>query len=186
MKKGLMIAMFGLCSMLTVGSMSLRSDVSAGGGRAEITQALSEYRNLDFQVPHISVLEKAQAQEAPAEEVAPPSESELKDFGDVAKLIPTMVTFAKNGQWLLFGSVLSLILTFLVRQLVLPKVNLKTGVLPLVSAVLGCLAGVGGAVLAGATPLAAVIAVLSGPAGSWLWSAVAKHFFPAAPKGVQS
>lgn len=97
-----------------------------------------------------------------------------------AAFLPTLILLAKNGQWLLFGALLTLVLVFLIRQYVLPSFGLKNPkLLPLVSVILGMLVGVGVAVLGGAKPEAALLASLSGPLASSLWGAVVKYFIPA-------
>lgn len=92
-------------------------------------------------------------------------------------MLPILVNFAKAGNWLMFGAALSLLLTFAIKKYVLPKVGLGNGVLPLVSIVLGVVAGVGAAVLGGASVQAATLAVLSGPLASSLWDALFQYFF---------
>lgn len=176
MKRFLLIAVFAMSSILTVGSMTLRANTGAGSGAISEMASYFQHSPLKVSIAH--------AEEAPAVAEAPAAVQEPVNLNDVAQLIPTLVGFAKNGQWLLFGALLSMVMTFMIRQFVLPKISLGAGVLPLVSGVLGVLSGVGGAVYMGATPIAALLAVMSGPAGSWLWSALAKHFFPAAPKGL--
>lgn len=178
MKKVLFILVLFLASFLT---FSFESTKLTGLSASTIEMTKSE---IGSWVPSIGI-EVAKAQEEVELEAPPVGEKEPKSLQEAAQLIPTMISFAKNGQWLLFGSVLSLLLTFLFRQYGLSKLNLGAGVLPLVSGVLGIVSGVGGAVLMGSHPTAALLAVMSGPAGSWLWSALAKHFFPAAPRGVR-
>lgn len=107
-----------------------------------------------------------------AEAVLPP-ESVEQAIG----FLPILIEAFKNSNWLAFGAGVSLILTFIAKQYVLPKLNLGNGLLPLVSAGVGVIAGVGGAVLAGSTVEAALLAVLSGPLASTIWDAVAKYFF---------
>ena len=104
---------------------------------------------------------------------------------DVAQLLPLLLEFGKSGKWLLFGAALTMVLVFVLRQYVLPKLGLTTKVLPLVSAVLGALVGVAGPLLMGADPKAALLAVLSGPVASTLWQAVFKYFMPEAPEEVK-
>lgn len=104
---------------------------------------------------------------------------------EAARFIPTLIEFALHGKWLAFGAMATLVLVFLVRQYALPKLGLNTKVLPLVSALLGVLVGVGGAVAVGAEPLAALLAVLSGPLASTLYSAIVKYFLPEAPASVK-
>lgn len=125
--------------------------------------------------------QKAFAQDAPT-----PVPTEPTTIGEAAAWLPALITFAKNSQWLLFGAVMALVGVFLIRQYVLPGLGLNTKILPLVSAVLGILAGVGGAVYAGSDLMAAAMAVLSGPLASALWSAVVKYFLPEAPVAVKA
>lgn len=102
--------------------------------------------------------------------------------------LPTLIELAKNGKWLLFGALLTVVLTFFIRQWVLPKAGLNVRVLPLVSAALGALVGFCIAYLAGAAPLEAALATLSGPVGSLFWDAVLKYAFNAiapAPPAVK-
>lgn len=120
---------------------------------------------------------EAQAAQVTQEEVESPV-AEPKDWGDVAEFFPAMIQAVKSGNWLLFGALVSLILTFAVKQFVLPKLGVGNGILPILSVVLGAVAGVGGAVASGASLGAAALAVLSGPLASTLWDAIVKYFFP--------
>lgn len=121
------------------------------------------------------------AQPAHAEDVQLPAIIDApQSIEQAAAFLPTLILLAKNGQWLLFGALLTLVLVFLIRQYVLPSFGLKNPkVLPLVSALLGVLVGVGVAVLGGAKPEAALLASLSGPVASSLWGAIVKYFVPA-------
>lgn len=83
----------------------------------------------------------------------------------------------QNGQYLLAAAALTLIMVVLFRKLLMPRLGLKAGVLPLVSAILGCLTGGSLAILAGANAQQATMAVLAGPLASTLWDALAKYFF---------
>lgn len=113
---------------------------------------------------------------AHADEVAPVPEPDSLE--KAIGFIPTIIEAAKSSNWLLFGGLVALVLTFVVKKYVLPKVNLGTGVLPWVSIVLGLLAGVGGAVAAGAKLEAALLAVLSGPLASTIWETIVQYFVP--------
>lgn len=96
---------------------------------------------------------------------------------DVAAFLPALIQAAKQGNWLLVGAIVALILTFLTRKLLLPKLKLGHGALPLISAVIGVVAGVGIAIVGGANLNEASFAVLSGPLASTLWDAAVKYFF---------
>lgn len=100
-----------------------------------------------------------------------------EEVGDIVGFLPALVGAYKNGAWTLFGALIALILTFVIRKFVLPVVKLGSGVLPLVSAILGIVAGVGLAVANGASAQAASMAVLSGPLASTLWDSLIKYFF---------
>lgn len=99
------------------------------------------------------------------------------DLNVVVGFIPVLIAAWKNGQWVLVGAILSLILTFAFRKFLMPSLKLGSGVLPLVSAVLGVVAGVGAAIVGGAELMPAVLAVFSGPLASTLWDAAVKYFF---------
>ena len=114
-----------------------------------------------------------------ADEIAAATTSVVAEPGDLEQaigMLPTIIEAAKNSNWLLFGALVSLILTFVVKKYVLPKAGLGNGVLPWVSILLGLLAGVGGAVAAGAKIEAALLAVLSGPVASSLWEMIVQYF----------
>ena len=83
----------------------------------------------------------------------------------------------KSGQYLAAAALLTLVGVFLVRKYVLPKIGLKPGVLPIVSAVLGVLSGSAVALASGAPKDAAVLALLAGPAASQMWDALIRYFF---------
>ena len=97
--------------------------------------------------------------------------------GDIVGYIPAIWLAIQQGNWLLAGAGVTLILTLLVKKFLLPKIGVGNGVLPIVSAVLGIVSGVGMAILGGAPLGAAAAAVFSGPLASMLWDAVVKYFF---------
>jgi hypothetical protein len=82
-----------------------------------------------------------------------------------------------NGSYLLAGAGITLILVFVFRKYVMDKIGLGSGVLPLVSAVLGVISGLAVSVWGGANGGEAAMAMLSGPAAGMLWDAVFKYFF---------
>lgn len=121
----------------------------------------------------VAPAESAPVVDAPAVSADPiPS-----DLNVVVGFIPVLMAAWKNGQWLLVGAVLSLILTFAFRKFLMPSLKLGSGVLPLVSAGLGVVAGVGAAIVGGAELMPAVLAVFSGPLASTLWDSAVKYFF---------
>lgn len=110
----------------------------------------------------------------PLSEVVDPIPTEI---GKVVGFFPVLIAAWKSGQWLMVGAVLSLMLTFAFRKFLLPSLKLGSGVLPLVSAALGVIAGVGAAIIGGADMASASMAVLSGPLASTLWDSLVKYFF---------
>lgn len=103
---------------------------------------------------------------------------EPDSVGEVVKLVPVIVGAFKSGSFLMAGAGIALIVTYIFRRAVLPKIKLGSGVLPIVSALVGCFAGVSVAILGGANLLEASLAVMSGPLASVLWDAVIKYFLP--------
>jgi hypothetical protein len=83
----------------------------------------------------------------------------------------------KSGNFLLAGSLVTLLLVFAIRKYVFPKINIGDGALPIVSIILGMFVGSAGAIIGGATAPQALLAVLSGPLASSLWSSLLKYFF---------
>lgn len=102
---------------------------------------------------------------------------EPEQVTDALKMIPVILGALKDGNYLLAGAFCSLVLTFLSRRFVLPKLKLGPGILPILSAVIGCVSGVGIAIAAGANVSQASLAVLSGPLASTLWDSVIKYAF---------
>lgn len=100
-----------------------------------------------------------------------------QEVGDVMGFLPVIIHAAQNGQWLLFGALIALVVTFIAKKYILPKLKLGNGLLPLISALVGMVGGVGLAIANGAEPLQASLAVLSGPLASTLWDALIKYFF---------
>ena len=96
---------------------------------------------------------------------------------DALQFLPVLMNAIKTSNWLLAGSLVSLIVTFTVRKYLLKRMKLKTGVLPIVSSVVGCFAGVSLAIINGADIHSASLAVLSGPLASTLWDSIIKYFF---------
>ena len=107
-----------------------------------------------------------------AQEALPPESIE-----EVVSFIPALMAAIKSSNWLAVGAIVTVILCFLIKKYLLPKIGLASGVMPLVSIVVGILAGVGMAVIGGASPQAAAMAALSGPLASSLWDALIKYFF---------
>jgi hypothetical protein len=83
----------------------------------------------------------------------------------------------QSGQYLAAGAGVTLILVLLIKKYLLPKLGLGSGILPVVSIVLGIVSGVGMAIMGGAPLGAAIAAAFSGPVASSLWDALIKYFF---------
>ena len=111
-----------------------------------------------------------------AQEVVPVPVPETLD--QALGFISGLIVAAQSSNWLAFGAGCAMILTFAVKTYVLPKIGLGNGVLPWVSLLLGAVTGYGGAILAGASHEAAMMALLSGPVASMLWAAIAQYIFP--------
>lgn len=94
----------------------------------------------------------------------------------VVGLLPSLINAFKQGHFLLAGAVSTLIVTFVLKQYILPKLNLGTGILPLASTVIGILIGWAISVIGGATAVQAMLAVMSGPLASNLWDLGLKYF----------
>lgn len=103
------------------------------------------------------------------------------DLNGVAGLIPTFLAAWQNKNWLLIGALVSLVLTFIIKTYVLPKIGIGNASLPWISIVIGILAGVGGAVAGGAPLGAAALAIFSGPLASSLWAMLFQFLVPKAP-----
>lgn len=110
-----------------------------------------------------------------AEEVAKVVEPEQAQ--DALGFLPAIVEAFKSGHYLMAGALISLVVTFVLRSYVLPRLKLNDGLLPILSAAIGLLSGVGLAVANGATLNEATLAVFSGPLASMLWSSSIKYFF---------
>jgi branched-subunit amino acid transport protein AzlD len=93
-------------------------------------------------------------------------------------LLPQILANISQGKYLLAGALITLVIVFIVKQYVLPKVNLSTGALPLISLVVGALSAVALGISGGATPAQAALALLSGPTASALWDIVIKFMVP--------
>ena len=93
------------------------------------------------------------------------------------RMIPTLMEAFQQGKFLAAGAGVTLISVFGFRKFILPKIPLGTGVLPLVSALLGVASGVAVSVMGGAAPTQAALAILSGPVASTLWDSLFKFFF---------
>lgn len=89
-----------------------------------------------------------------------------------------MIQFFQEGKILAAAAMLTLVLVFVFRQFIMPKLKLASGVLPLVSAVTGVIAGAAIALASGARPAEAMLALMAGPAASTFWDALAKYLIP--------
>ena len=92
-------------------------------------------------------------------------------------LLPMIYEAFKSGQTLMAAALATLVIVFILRQYVLPKLNLSAAVLPLVSIVVGMLSALAISVASGSTLQAAAMALLAGPLASSLWSVLIKYFF---------
>lgn len=138
-----------------------------------------------FYLTTFAAIAQAAAQVPPPSQV--PVATEPSTIDDVVKMFPLIVEAFKNGQYLLIGALVTLVLVFIFRQYLLPKLKIfTTNVLPLVSAVLGIIVGSSISVVGGASITEALLACLSGPLASTLWQAVAKYFMPDAPPSVNA
>ena len=108
-----------------------------------------------------------------AQEVLPP-----ETIDQALGFIPGIIEAAKNSNWVMFGAGVAMVLTWVIKEYVFPKIGLGNALLPWVSLVIGVLSGYGGAVFMGATPEAALLGLMSGPVASMLWAAVGQYFFP--------
>lgn len=109
------------------------------------------------------------------------------DANSAVQLFSVLANFAHNGQYLLAGAAITLIICFILNQYILPKLNLGGAIVPLVSPIIGIISGVGLALVNGASPMAAALAVLSGPAAGHIWEMIGQYFVakpadPSAPK----
>ena len=92
-------------------------------------------------------------------------------------LLPMIYEAFKSGQTLMAAALLTLVIVFVVRQYVLPKLNVSAALLPLVSLIVGALSALAISVASGATLQAAAMALMAGPLASSLWSVLIKYFF---------
>lgn len=92
-------------------------------------------------------------------------------------LLPAIYAAVKSGNYLLAGASLTLVLVFVVRQYLLPKLSVSASALPVISIVIGILSGAAVSVVGGATLSQAALAMLSGPLASSLWSTAIKYLF---------
>lgn len=123
-------------------------------------------------------------------QVASPSPAPIAapvDANSAVQLFSVLANFAHNGQYLLMGGVITLILCFILNQYILPKLNLGGAIVPLISPIIGILSGVGLALANGASPLAAALAVMSGPLAGHAYESIFQYFVakpadPSAPK----
>jgi hypothetical protein len=100
------------------------------------------------------------------------------DPNAVVGMFPTLLTFFQNGQYLALGGAITLILCFVLNKYVLPKIGLGSAVVPIASTIVGILSGLGLAVANGASPLAAALAVMSGPLATHAYELFFQYFVP--------
>lgn len=92
-------------------------------------------------------------------------------------LLPMIYEAVKSGQTLMAAALATLVIVFILRQYVLPKLSLSAQVLPLVSIVVGMLSALAISVASGASLQAAAMGLMAGPLASSLWSVLIKYFF---------
>lgn len=93
-------------------------------------------------------------------------------------LIPLIFDAAANGHFLAMGAAITVLVTFLFKKYIIHRLGLGTGVLPIVAGVVGLISGGGLAVMNGAEPMPALLAVFSGPAAVYFYDLILKYFFP--------
>lgn len=94
----------------------------------------------------------------------------------VTGMLQPILALISNGNYLAAAAGITMILVLGFRKLVMPRLGLGVGVLPLVSAVIGVLSGAMVSVYGGATLTQGALAMLAGPAAGLLWDAVIKYF----------
>lgn len=107
--------------------------------------------------------------------VASPSASPVVQQ-DINPLVDQIFSNIASGKWVMAASAFVLLLVYLFRRYLQPKLNLGSGILPWISIVLGVLVGVASGTLGGLPVAEAIkIAILSGPSASTIWSAILKN-----------
>lgn len=89
--------------------------------------------------------------------------------------------FIHNGQWLLAGGVLTLVICFALNRYLFPRLKLGAAITPIASAIIGALGGVGLAVANGASLQQAMLAMLSGSVATHFWEAIGQYFVAKKP-----
>lgn len=102
---------------------------------------------------------------------------EPETIGEATSMLQPIWDMFAQGKYLAAGAGVTLVLVFVFRKYVMGKLGLGTGILPLVSAVLGVVSGLAVSVWGGASGGEAAMAMLSGPAAGMLWDAAIKYFF---------
>jgi hypothetical protein len=95
-------------------------------------------------------------------------------------MLPVLASFWHNGAYLAFGAGVALILCFVLNQYVFPKLKMGPALVPIASGIIGIIAGVGLAVVNGASLQSASLAVLSGSVATHLWESIFQYFLPQA------
>lgn len=104
------------------------------------------------------------------------------DANSVVGLLPTIMNFIHNGQFLAAGGAIALVICFICNQWLFPKIGVGSAAVPILAAAVGLVSGLGLALANGASPLAAALSIMSGPLAVHAWEAVAQYFVPQAPK----
>jgi hypothetical protein len=115
----------------------------------------------------------AHAQTAPA---LAPQVTNPQTVDEALTMLNVIVKLFQEGQYLLAGAALTLVLVFIFRRFFMHKLSTKA--LPLISIVTGLVTGISLAILSGASPTQALLASLSGSVASSLWDAGLKYFVP--------
>lgn len=94
---------------------------------------------------------------------------------NVSQVLQEILKNASSGNKIIMASGIVLVLVYLFKTNILPKLELGNGVLPWVSIGCGLVVGVLSSIVAGVAPTeAADIALISGPGASIFWSSVVK------------
>ncbi|XGC82050.1 hypothetical protein ACES2L_06075 [Bdellovibrio bacteriovorus] len=100
---------------------------------------------------------------------------EPKNIEDAFQLLPLLLSAAQNGQWTVFGGIVTLLLVFGLNKWFIPT-TLQKAWSPVVSIFLGALVGPAIAASGGANPQAIGMALLSGFTAVGFWSVAGKYF----------
>ncbi len=102
--------------------------------------------------------------------------AEPQNLDQAVAYMPVLMKYIHSGSVLGISAVVVLLLSYVLKAYVIPRVGLNKGAIPVISMALGVLVGPAIAIISGASPEQAVQSLAAGPWAVFMHEAIAKYF----------